>query len=74
MEAWWEGHHATAALHSKTYGDRYRSSYVAVFFLAGLALIAAVIGFVVPQDAHILVASVELVALSAIALVAPAWK
>ncbi|WP_198369919.1 hypothetical protein [Roseomonas rosulenta] len=68
VEAWWEDHHAKAALLSKTYGDRYRSSYVAVFFLAGLVLISAAIGFVVPPGAHILVASVELAALSAIAL------
>lgn len=67
VELWWETQHATAAAFSKVYGDRYRSSYVLVFLLAALALIAAAFGFVVPKGMHVPVAIVELVALSFVA-------
>ncbi|MBR0673387.1 type 1 periplasmic-binding domain-containing protein [Neoroseomonas soli] len=68
VEQWWEAQHQTAATFSKLYGDRYRSSYVLVFILAALALVAAALAFVVPRGMHVAVTVVELAALSAIAL------
>lgn len=66
VECWWERCHATAAGLSKVYGDRYRSSYVAVFLLAGLALLAAITAFVVPATLHVAVIMVEVMTLSGI--------
>ena len=68
VEQWWERHYATATLLSNMYGDLYRSSYVLVFFLAGIALLAAILALAVPPSLHVAVACVELAALTGIAL------
>lgn len=68
IEHWWECHYAMATEHSNRYCDLYRSSYVLVFFLAGSALMAAILAFVVPPSLHVAVACVELAALLGIAL------
>ena len=68
IEQWWERHCATATGLSNMYGDLYRSSYVLVFFLAGSALLAAILAFVAPPSLHVAVACVELAALLGIAL------
>lgn len=69
VEQWWERHHAAAAAASKAFGDRYRSSYVIVFLMAGIALIAAILAFVVPAALHVPVALVELAMLVSIAMI-----
>ena len=68
VEAWWEAHYRTASALSSVYGDRYRSSYILVFLLAGTALAAAVLSLVLPFVGHVAAAGVELAALLGIAL------
>ena len=68
IEHWWERNCATATGLSNMYGDLYRSSYILVFFLAGSALLAAILAFAVPPSLHVAVAGVELAALLGIAL------
>ncbi len=71
-ERWWQRNHATAAALSKVHGDRYRSSYVAAFLLAGLALLAAIAAFVVPAALHVPVVLVEVVTLTCILVIVAA--
>lgn len=68
VEEWWDRHYATATVLSSVYGNLYRSSYVLVFFLAGTALLAAILSTAVPHTLHVPVAFVELAALAGIAL------
>lgn len=65
-ERWWQRNHATAAALSKVHGDRHRSSYVAAFLLAGLALLAAIAAFVMPAALHVPVVLLEVVTLTGI--------
>ncbi|MCU0889016.1 MAG: hypothetical protein MUC64_13575, partial [Rubritepida sp.] len=59
-ETWWERHHATAARLAGVYADRYRSSYVMVFLLAGITVLAAAFALAVPHSAHLPFLMIEL--------------
>ena len=67
VEKWWDGLYEAADCFSMGYGDRYRSSYVLIAFLAFVALAMAALGSALPQGYELFIGSVEIVALAGIA-------
>lgn len=74
IEEWWQARKHAADQLSEAYGDRYRSSYVVIFALGVIAVVAAVAAMAFPNSLAIPATGAELVTLAVIgALVLVNW-
>lgn len=68
QETWWDRIHVQADRPSLAYGDRYRSSYVAIFAMAAIALVCPAVERLLPHSFAAPITVLELAMLVGIAL------